>query len=190
MEIKEIFSNKQKILNGAFLIEHTIYSDNRGFFLESWNKKIFNKLIKKEICFVQDNHSCSKRGVLRGLHYQKHPFGQAKLVSCIKGEILDVIVDIRKSSETFGEWASIKLNSDEKKHLWIPIGFAHGFLTISQEAELFYKTSEYWNKENEVTLNWSDPFFSINWGITEDIFLSEKDQNGIFIKDLDKSSLL
>lgn len=186
MEIKKIISNKKKLIEGPLLIEEKIYKDERGFFIESWNQKLFNKCIKEEINFVQDNHSSSKKGVLRGLHYQKQPYAQAKLIRCIQGEILDVIVDIRKNSESYMEWASIKLSSKEKKQLWIPIGFAHGFLTLSEEAELFYKTSEYWNKDNEVTLNWSDPLLSINWGNTKNIILSKKDKEGLLLKDIEK----
>ena len=190
MEIQKIVSNKNKIIDGPLLIEENIYTDERGFFVESWNQRLFNECIKKEINFVQDNHSYSKKGVLRGLHYQKNPYAQAKLVRCIQGEILDVIVDIRKNSESFMEWATIKLIAKEKKQLWIPIGFAHGFLTLSEEAELFYKTSEYWNKDSEVTLNWADPSLAINWGNTKNIILSKKDKEGLLSRDLEEFNLL
>ena len=130
-------------INGPLLISPEIISDSRGFFYESWNKKNFDELIGEEITFVQDNHSRSKKGVLRGLHFQTQPDAQGKLVRCIYGEIYDVAVDLRINSKTFGEWTSALLGSRTQKQLWIPEGFAHGFLTLTDFAEVIYKTNNF-----------------------------------------------
>jgi len=157
------------------------YSDNRGYFFESWNKKSFNKLLDVNYDFVQDNHSISVEGTLRGLHYQ-FPNPQGKLVRVTSGEIFDVIVDIRESSSTFGQWRGVNLSSDNMKQIWIPPGFAHGFLTLSSKAEVLYKTTDYWDKENEKTIIWNDKDISIDWPATKKVIISEKDQNGIIFK--------
>jgi dTDP-4-dehydrorhamnose 3,5-epimerase len=157
------------------------YSDNRGYFFESWNKKSFNKLLDVNYDFVQDNHSISVEGTLRGLHYQ-FPNPQGKLVRVTSGEIFDVIVDIRESSSTFGQWRGVNLSSDNMKQIWIPAGFAHGFLTLSSKAEVLYKTTDYWHKENEKTIIWNDKDISIDWPATKKVIISEKDQNGIIFK--------
>ena len=157
------------------------YSDNRGYFFESWNKKSFNKLLDVNYDFVQDNHSISIEGTLRGLHYQ-FPNPQGKLVRVTSGEIFDVIVDIRESSSTFGQWRGVNLSSDNMKQIWIPPGFAHGFLTLSSKAEVLYKTTDYWDKENEKTIIWNDKDISIDWPATKKVIISEKDQNGIIFK--------
>jgi dTDP-4-dehydrorhamnose 3,5-epimerase len=157
------------------------YSDNRGYFFESWNKKSFNKLLDVNYDFVQDNHSISVEGTLRGLHYQ-FPNPQGKLVRVTSGEIFDVIVDIRESSSTFGQWRGVNLSSDNMKQIWIPPGFAHGFLTLSSKAEVLYKTTDYWHKENEKTIIWNDKDISIDWPATKKVIISEKDQNGIIFK--------
>ena len=157
------------------------YSDNRGYFFESWNKKSFNKLLDVNYDFVQDNHSISVEGTLRGLHYQ-FPNPQGKLVRVTSGEIFEVIVDIRESSSTFGQWRGVNLSSDNMKQIWIPPGFAHGFLTLSSKAEVLYKTTDYWHKENEKTIIWNDKDISIDWPATKKVIISEKDQNGIIFK--------
>jgi len=157
------------------------YSDNRGYFFESWNKKSFNKLLDVNYDFVQDNHSISVKGTLRGLHYQ-FPNPQGKLVRVISGEIFDVIVDIRESSSTFSQWRGVNLSSDNMKQIWIPPGFAHGFLTLSSKAPVLYKTTDYWHKENEKTIIWNDKDISIDWPATKKVIISEKDQNGIIFK--------
>ncbi len=165
----------------VYVLSPKTYSDNRGSFFESWNKKIFNELLNINYEFVQDNHSISIEGTLRGLHYQ-FPNPQGKLVRVISGEIFDVFVDLRKSSSTFGQWGGVNLSSDNMKQIWIPSGFAHGFLTLSSKAEVLYKTTDYWHKENEKTIIWDDKNISIKWPTTKKIIISEKDRNGISFK--------
>ncbi|HFO3477547.1 TPA: dTDP-4-dehydrorhamnose 3,5-epimerase, partial [Escherichia coli] len=131
-------------LDGLLVIEPTVYEDERGFFYESYNEKKFMETIGASIKFVQDNHSKSSKGVLRGLHFQKNPYEQGKLVRCIRGEVYDVAVDIRKDSPTFGQWFGVNLSDENKKQLWIPEGFAHGFITLSDVAEFVYKTTNYY----------------------------------------------
>ena len=157
------------------------YSDNRGSFFESWNKKTFNELLDVNYDFVQDNHSISVEGTLRGLHYQL-PNPQGKLVRVISGEIFDVIVDIRESSSTFGQWCGVNLSSDNMKQIWIPPGFAHGFLALSSKAEVLYKTTDHRHKENEKTIIWNDKDISIEWPATKKVIVSEKDQKGVAFK--------
>ena len=158
------------------LIEPDIFWDKRGFFYESFNQKQFNNALGYEVNFVQDNHTLSKRGVLRGLHYQNPPFAQGKLVRVIAGEVFDVAVDIRKGSETYGQWVGEVLSVTNKNQLWIPEGFAHGFLTLSEEAEFLYKTTNYYSKEHESTIHWQYNNFDIAWpDITIEIISSNKD---------------
>ena len=155
----------------------TIYEDNRGLFFESFNKKLFDKLIQENTKFVQDNHSKSEFNVLRGLHYQLEPFEQGKLVRVVKGEIFDVAVDIRRNSTNFKKWVGVKLSSENKKQLWVPRGFAHGFLVLSQKAEVLYKTDNYYDKNSERSIIWNDPELNIDWPLKESPYLSEKDKN-------------
>jgi len=155
-----------------------IFIDKRGYFYESFNNKKFNELIGLNVSFVQDNRSSSTQGVLRGLHYQLPPSSQGKLINVTKGEILDVAVDIRKSSPSFGKYVSCVLSSENKKQLWIPEGFAHGFLTLSSEAEVFYKTTNYYSPSDERCLLWNDDKLNINWPNDHKISLSEKDLDG------------
>ena len=158
------------------LIEPDIFWDKRGFFYESFNQKQFNNALGYEVNFVQDNHTLSKRGVLRGLHYQNPPFAQGKLVRVIAGEVFDVAVDIRKGSETYGQWVGEVLSVTNKNQLWIPEGFAHGFLTLSEEAEFLYKTTNYYSKEHESTIHWQYNNFDIAWpDINIEIISSNKD---------------
>ncbi len=170
-----------QILEGPIINQTKQFEDQRGFFYESWNSKIFNKLASKDINFVQDNISFSKKGVLRGLHYQLKPFLQGKLIRCLKGSIFDVIVDLRPYSKTFLGWSSIFLSDKNCKQLWVPEGFAHGFLTTSNEAIVNYKVNNYWNKDYERSLKWNDPTINIKWPTKEfDIdfpFLSKKDES-------------
>ena len=155
--------------------------------MESWNQRKFNDAVGKDISFKQDNHSKSSKGVLRGLHFQCNPFAQGKLVRCIRGEIYDVAVDIRKESKTFLEWVGVLLNSQNHNQLWIPEGFAHGFLTLSDSAEVLYKTTEYWSKNHEKTVIWNDPKLSIDWlKKINDPKLSPKDLTGDKIANIDK----
>jgi dTDP-4-dehydrorhamnose 3,5-epimerase len=164
------------------LIEPQVFSDDRGFFFESFNRKKFEKAIGREVAFVQDNHSKSMRNVLRGLHYQlKQP--QGKLVRVAVGEVFDVAVDIRKSSPTFGKWVGQILSAENRKQLWIPEGFAHGFLVLSETAECLYKTTDYWAGEYERTIKWNDAVLDIKWPTVESPHLSAKDRSGISFLD-------
>ena len=150
MEKKKAKSNKGNYLDGVLLITPKVFEDERGFFYESWNKKIFNEV--SETNFLQDNHSKAFEGVIRGLHYQISPKPQAKLVRCTKGNIFDVAVDLRRNKSTFKEWIGVELDSTKKQQLWIPEGFAHGFLSLTPNAKVVYKTTEYWNKECEKSI--------------------------------------
>ena len=161
------------------LIEPDVFEDERGFFYESFNQQKFNEAIGQDILFVQDNHSKSSKGVLLGLHYQEAPFAQGKLVRVVVGEVFDVAVDVRKDSPTFGQWVAEVLSGENKKQLWIPEGFAHGFLTLSNQAEAVYKTTGFYNKESERTIRFDDRVINISWP-QEQYILSEKDLNGIF----------
>ena len=177
-------------IQGPLLISPTLFEDERGFFFESWNELSFNNLIERKVNFVQDNHSKSTLGVIRGLHYQLNPNAQGKLVRCINGEIFDVIVDLRIKSCTFGKWSGVYLSQKNQNELWIPEGFAHGFLSMSISAEIVYKTTNYWSRESERAIIWNDKNISINWP-TEAInfsspLLSSKDMNA---STLDKAIL-
>ncbi len=164
------------------IIEPGVLHDERGFFFESYNQQQFENLLGKSIQFVQDNHSFSKKNVLRGLHYQLQPKAQSKLVRVVQGEIFDVVVDIRKKSPTFGHWFGCILSSSNHKQIWIPEGFAHGFLVLSKTAECVYKTTEYYAPEQERTIHWNDPKLAIDWCIKNPI-LSNKDQNAPNLND-------
>lgn len=158
------------------LIVPDIYKDERGFFYESFNQKKFNEALGQEVAFVQDNHSKSNKGVLRGLHYQEPPSSQGKLVRVILGEVFDVAVDIRKNSDSYGQWVAEILSAENKKQLWIPDGFAHGFLTLSNEAEFLYKTTDFYNKDLERSIHWKFNDFNIKWpDIDSEIITSFKD---------------
>lgn len=180
MLYKRVKSQKGLFFEGPLLIEPNVFQDQRGFFYESWNKSEFNKIIDEEIEFRQDNHSFSTRGVLRGLHYQLPASPQAKLVRCTKGLIFDVIVDIRQNSKTFGSWAGVQLNDKNKNLLWVPNGFAHGFLTMSDFAEVQYKVTNYWEKELDNSIIWNDEDINITWPLelinVKKPFLSNKDK--------------
>lgn len=159
------------------IIEPTVFGDERGFFYESFNKKRFAELTGVNREFVQDNHSKSSRGVLRGLHYQiQQP--QGKLVRVTSGEVFDVAVDLRKQSPTFGKWSGTILSSANKRQLWIPEGFAHGFLVLSESAEFLYKTTDYWAPEFERTILWNDEAIGIDWPLDGEPLLSNKDKAG------------
>jgi len=162
-------------LGGLIIIEPSVFADDRGFFMETYSKKVFaeNGI---DVEFVQDNHSRSTKGVFRGLHFQKPPFAQDKLVRCTRGEVLDVVVDIRKDSPTFGQSESVLISEDNKKIVFIPKGFAHGFLVLSDFAEFQYKCSNFYNKESESGILWNDPELKIDWPQIENIILSEKDK--------------
>ena len=186
MDIKSLSSNKGNILDGVFIFKPILFEDNRGSFYESWNQSLFNKAVGEEIKFLQDNHSISNIGVLRGLHYQIEPKPQGKLVRCVSGSVFDVAVDIRKSSATFGEWTSIVLDNINKFMIWIPVGFAHGFLAIEENSEVLYKASELWSKEQDRAIRWDDKDININWPLKDINFfeprLSENDSKAPFLK--------
>ena len=188
MRYKKVNSNKDVFFEGPLVLIPNKYSDERGFFMESWNSETFNKITKSSINFVQDNHSNSKKNVLRGLHYQLPPNEQGKLVRCISGKIFDVIVDIRKSSETFLEWGGIFLDSNSHEELWIPSGFAHGFLSVSDNTEIIYKTTSLWSKKDERSIRWNDTNIGINWPLDNQIpLLSIKDRESNTIKNISKN---
>ena len=154
-------------LQGPLLMTPKVFGDNRGFFLESWNARRFAELFaahgQPTPTFVQDNHSRSSRGVLRGLHVQLPPHPQGKLVRCVLGEIFDVAVDLRCGSPTFGQWVGAHLSAENHHQLWVPVGFAHGFLTLSTEADVLYKTTDFWSRDCERALRWDDPELAIAW---------------------------
>ncbi|MFT7772023.1 dTDP-4-dehydrorhamnose 3,5-epimerase [Roseateles sp.] len=161
----------------VLLIEPKVFGDSRGFFMESWNEARFNALLGRDVHFVQDNHSRSSRGVLRGLHYQLDPQPQGKLVRCVNGAVFDVAVDLRRSSPNFGYWVGHELSADNQRQMWIPPGFAHGFLVLSETADFLYKTSGRYAPECEGAVRWNDPAVGIAWpldGITPQ--LSAKDE--------------
>jgi dTDP-4-dehydrorhamnose 3,5-epimerase len=160
------------------LIEPTVFGDERGFFFESFNQQQFEAAIRREVCFVQDNHSRSMQNVLRGLHYQiRQP--QGKLVRVVQGEVFDVAVDIRRHSSTFGQWVGERLSAANKRQLWIPEGFAHGFVVLSETAEFLYKTTDYYAPEFERCILWNDASLAIEWPISRSPLLSTKDQAGV-----------
>ena len=164
-------------LDGLVVLKPTIFKDNRGYFMESYNQKNINKLLGN-VNFVQDNESESTRGVLRGLHFQKPPYTQAKLVRCLKGSVLDVVLDIRKGSKTYGIFETILLTEENKKQLFIPKGFAHGFIVLSKSAIFSYKVDNYYNPDSESGVLWSDLDLNIDWKINKnEIIVSEKDKN-------------
>ncbi|MGU5559426.1 dTDP-4-dehydrorhamnose 3,5-epimerase [Aeromonas caviae] len=162
-------------LPDVLIFEPKVFGDERGFFFESFNHQLFEEAVGYPVAFVQDNHSKSSKGVLRGLHYQLPPHAQGKLVRCVAGEVFDVAVDIRKSSPTFGQWVGVHLSAENKRQLWIPEGFAHGFVTLSETAEFLYKTTDYYNRESEGSICWNDPDINIEWPV-EGALLSEKDK--------------
>ncbi|WP_318367792.1 dTDP-4-dehydrorhamnose 3,5-epimerase [Enterobacter sp.] len=165
----------------VFIFEPKVFGDARGFFFESFSQKIFEEAVGKKIDFVQDNHSQSQKGVLRGLHYQLDPHAQGKLVRCIEGEVFDVAVDIRKHSTTFGQWVGAVLSAENKRQLWIPEGFAHGFLTLSDTAQFVYKATNYYAPQSERCIIWNDPQINIEWPEAGQVQLSAKDQNGFLL---------
>lgn len=171
-------------IEGLLIIDPTVFGDSRGYFFESYNKQRFNEATGLDIDFVQDNQSKSCYGVLRGLHFQKPPYAQSKLVRCVRGKVLDVAVDIRKSSPTFGKYVAVQLTEDNHRQLFIPHGFAHGFVVLSEEAIFQYKCDNFYNKESEGAIAWNDPEIGIDWGIpSADIILSDKDKVNPLLKD-------
>lgn len=166
----------------VLIIEPKVFGDARGFFLESFNAKAFAKATGVDLPFVQDNHSRSAQGVLRGLHYQiQQP--QGKLVRVVRGAVFDVAVDVRRSSRNFGRWVGVELSEDNHRQLWVPPGFAHGFLVLSDSADFLYKTTDYYAPEHERSVLWNDPAIGIDWPLPGAPLLSGKDQAGVLLKD-------
>jgi dTDP-4-dehydrorhamnose 3,5-epimerase len=163
-------------LPGVFVLEPRVFGDERGFFFESYNQETMAEAGITEI-FVQDNHSCSSRNVLRGLHYQVNR-PQGKLVRVVEGEILDVAVDMRRSAQSFGRWEAVRLSGENKRMLWIPVGFAHGFRVLSEKAHVLYKATDFYAPEHERTLAWNDPDLKINWELDDGPIVSARDQQG------------
>jgi dTDP-4-dehydrorhamnose 3,5-epimerase len=161
----------------VLVIEPAAFGDARGFFFESWNQRRFDELAGRSVRFVQDNHSASMKGVLRGLHYQVRQ-AQGKLVRVVQGEVYDVVVDLRRSSPTFGEWVGETLSAENRRMLWVPEGFAHGFVVTSERAEFLYKTTDYYAPEHERTLLWNDPALGIDWPVEGAPVLKPKDAAG------------
>ena len=183
MNHKSLISNKKQFFIGPLVISPTLHKDTRGYFFESWNKNTFNEIMGKNIDFVQDNLSKSYIGVIRGLHYQLPPMAQGKLIRVTKGLIYDVIVDLRKDSPTFSQWGGINLNEETNNQLWVPIGFAHGFLTLSNYAIVEYKVTNFWSSNEEKSLIWNDKDINIDWpkiNFNNQIpIISKKDQSAL-----------
>jgi len=174
----------QTAIPDLLIIEPKVFGDERGFFYESFNRRRLAELIGRDLDFVQDNHSRSVKNVLRGLHYQiKHP--QGKLVRVTQGAVLDIAADIRKSSQTFGKHVALELSAENKRMLWIPEGFAHGFVVLSDSAEFLYKTTDYWFPEHERCIRWDDPTLAIDWGLQTSPAISAKDEQGKWMRDAD-----
>jgi dTDP-4-dehydrorhamnose 3,5-epimerase len=163
---------------GVLILEPKVFADDRGFFFESFNHKQFTAATESNVEFVQDNHSRSSRNVLRGLHYQTSPHEQGKLVRVVQGEVFDVAVDIRRDSPTFGAWTGVTLSADNRRQLWIPPGLAHGFIVLSETAEVIYKASRYYAPTHERSLLWNDPAINISWPVDRNPILSSKDAQG------------
>lgn len=168
----------------VIILEPKMFGDDRGFFYESFNQRQFEEAVGYKVNFVQDNHSRSTKGVLRGLHYQiQQP--QGKLVRCSLGEVFDVAVDIRRSSPTFGKWVGVHLSAENKRQLWVPEGFAHGFVVLSEVAEFLYKTTDYYAPEYERCILWNDPELAVKWPLEQEPMLSQKDSQGLLFKSSD-----
>ncbi|WMS87277.1 dTDP-4-dehydrorhamnose 3,5-epimerase [Pleionea litopenaei] len=169
----------EKALGDVALFESTVFGDDRGFFFESYNEKVFNELVGYKVTFKQDNHSKSQKGVLRGLHYQLNS-PQGKLVRVIKGSVFDVAVDLRRCSSTFGQWYGVTLSSENKNLIWVPPGFAHGFVVLEDETEVLYKATEFYAPKDEYSILYNDQDIGINWPkLDSEILLSAKDTNGL-----------
>lgn len=166
------------------LLEPTLFEDERGFFFESFHQQHFDKALGYSVRFVQDNHSGSRRGVLRGLHYQSEPHAQGKLVRVLAGRIFDVAVDVRRDSATFGQWCGSELSAENKLQLWVPPGFAHGFVALDDHTEVAYKVTTFWQPGAEKSIRWDDPDLAIDWPIQTPI-LSQKDAQGLRFRDVD-----
>jgi dTDP-4-dehydrorhamnose 3,5-epimerase len=169
----------QTAIPGLLILQPKVFGDDRGFFFESFNRNSFREASRIDAEFVQDNHSRSEKNVLRGLHYQVAPRAQGKLVRVVQGAVFDVAVDIRKDSPTLGHWFGETLSAENKKQMWIPPGFAHGFLTLTDSADFLYKTTDYYVPDHERCIAWNDPKIGIQWPLTAEPILSAKDQQGV-----------
>ncbi len=174
---------EEKEIEGIIIFETEVFRDDRGYFMEFYNEKRFNHNVLENFSFKQDNISCSKKNVLRGLHFQAPPYEQGKLIQVLNGRVLDVIVDLRIGSKTFGKHMKIELSSDNRKQLWIPPGFAHGFLTLEDDTLFSYKCTNHYSKNHEMDLLWNDENLNIDWGI-ENPIISEKDKKATKFQDL------
>ena len=171
-------------IDGVLLFEPRVFGDTRGFFMESFNQRLFNEAVGREVQFVQDNHSRSGHGVLRGLHFQKTPHAQGKLVRVTQGSVFDVAVDLRRSSQTFGQWVGFELSGENHRQLWLPEGMAHGFLVTSETADFLYKTTDYYEPQSEGCIHWHDSSLAIAWPVLETGYeVSAKDEQAAGIKD-------
>lgn len=173
-------------IESVLVLQPRIFTDERGCFFESFNHKHFSTLVSAKKQFVQDNQSSSYRGVIRGLHYQKSPMAQGKLVRVLSGEIFDVAVDIRRGSKTFGKWVGERLSAENRRQLWIPVGFAHGFQVLSETAEVQYKVTEYWSADHDRSLRWNDPEIGIAWPLLVAPILSDKDMKAPFLNEMER----
>lgn len=198
MAIDRLVTRQGQVMAGPLLITPRVFADDRGFFFESWNERRFREELiadgvsegeARSLIFRQDNHSRSHRGVLRGLHFQLPPEPQGKLVRCSVGEIFDVAVDLRRSSDTYGQWVAATLKAETHQQLWVPAGFAHGFLTLSEVAEVQYKASGFWNPSCERSLRWNDPAIAIHWPLEAPLLgepvLAAKDADAPFLDALE-----
>ena len=177
-------------MNGLLILHPQVFGDERGWFMESFNQQCFEDALKALNLpiptFVQDNHSCSQKGVLRGLHFQREPYAQGKLVRVVQGRAWDVAVDIRPESETYGEWVGVELSAENKTMFWIPEGFAHGFLALEDNTQFLYKTTNYYNKESEGAIIWSDTTLKIDWPLNkvDKVILSDKDTKSMKFEEM------
>jgi dTDP-4-dehydrorhamnose 3,5-epimerase len=193
MAIEQLRTASGALMEGPLLITPQVFGDDRGFFYESWNQRRFDEAVGASACFVQDNHSRSSRGVLRGLHYQLPPHPQGKLVRCVAGEIFDVAVDLRRRSPTYGQWVGTMLSGENHQQLWLPAGFSHGFLTLSEQADVLYKTTDVWSRDCERAIRWDDPALAIAWPLEAlagaEPQLSEKDAAAPLLAELSEGDL-
>lgn len=195
MQAEALKTGAGAVLEGPLLLTPKVFGDERGFFFESWNQPVFAAALQEHgqqaLPFVQDNHSRSSQGVLRGLHWQLPPHPQGKLVRCVLGEIFDVAVDLRRSSSSFGQWVAARLSATNHQQLWVPPGFAHGFLTLSPHAEVLYKTTDLWSRASERSLRWDDPELNIHWPACPEaaMQLSAKDAEAPRLAELGEADL-
>lgn len=192
MQVDSLCTTAGAPIHGPLLLTPPVFRDGRGYFLESWNATVLSAVLEADgqlaTPFVQDNHSRSRSGVMRGLHYQVSPHAQGKLIRCVHGQIFDVAVDLRRSSGTFGQWCAAVLGPERHQQLWVPAGFAHGFLTLSEHAEVLYKTTDFWSPGCERAIRWDDPQLAITWPLQfleiDAPLLGEKDGDAGLLADL------